>query len=187
MAEGERAFEEIDDFGLGPEICRTVSVLQSFGEWVTSERGPDEPVRRGDVSYFACEGANTFVVGTRNVERVRSEIEFVFRHRVGGVEDQFFDAVDIAIHDGSDGGGNGLHWWLGPGLRRLLRWSGGRGGGCAYGMEKSAREECHACGRNKEQQPRCFLHLNFPRDRVVLPIRRSWTLLRNTSTLLHTA
>ena len=49
------------------------------------------------------EGANAFVVGTRNVESVRSEIEFIFRHRFGGSDDQLFDSVDFPIHDGSDG------------------------------------------------------------------------------------
>src|SRR4029077_2374996 len=72
--------------------------------------------------------ANTFVVGTRKVQVLGREIELVFGHGFGCVEDLLFDCADLAVDGGRESGGG----------RRALR----RGGGLSEGAEGKDERGC---------------------------------------------
>ena len=131
--------------------------------------------------YLDSERANAFVVAAGNVEGFRSEIESIFGHRVGGINDLFFDGADIAIQDGSNGGRR---------LRRLQRSRGTCSGAHCGRVESGAGNENASCD-SKEQQCSCVLHktasLNSLNSVKPYPQRGGQLrhLLHITSNLLH--
>src|SRR5579859_8297442 len=68
MTESEGVFQKLDDFRFGFQIFRSVSAFDALGQLIARDGAPVKIVGGGNVPYLQGERANSFVVGTLDIQ-----------------------------------------------------------------------------------------------------------------------